>query len=660
MPDANDYDVYVYDRDSGSNERVSVASDGTQGNSSSHNPSISADGRYVAFWSYANNLVSSDTNGVPDVFVHDRDTGATERVSVASDGTQGNSYSYYPSISADGRYVAFWSYASNLVNSDINGVPDVFVHDRATGLTERVSVAIICTQSNSSSVYPSISADGRYVAFWSIANNLVSSDTNGQYDVFVHDRDTGVTERVSVANDGIQGNWNSYYPSISADGRYVAFWSYASNLVSSDTNGRPDVFVHDRDTGETIRVSTAGDETQANSDSFHGTISPDGTLVAFSSYATNLVPTGIDDYHYQAFLKETGLEPSGVNDPPVASASGPYTVDEGDSLTLDGSGSSDPDGDLLGYQWDFDYDGISFDVDASGVAPTFDAAVLDGPAVISVALRVNDGYGGEDIDETTVSVRNVAPEVGDIVAPADPVPVGTAITASATFTDAGTPDTHTASWNWGDGSTAGTVTQGSGSGSVEDGHTYTLPGVYTIGLTVTDDDHASEGNGEDTATYQYVVVYDPNGSFVTGGGTIDSPPGAWTDAPTLTGVASFGFVSKYKKGASEPTGHTEFQFHAAGLDFKSSDYQWLVVAGARAQFKGTGTIQGMDGTFGFFLTAIDGAVNGGGGSDKFRIKIWDEADDSIAVYDNQMGAADDADPATMLRNGSIVIHGKEK
>jgi hypothetical protein len=165
---------------------------------------------------------------------------------------------------------------------------------------------------------------------------------------------------------------------------------------------------------------------------------------------------------------------------------------------------------------------------------------------------------------------------------------------------------------------------------------------------------------EGTSRYQYVVVYDPNGSFVTGGGTIDSPPGAYSYDPALTGVATFGFVAKYQKGANTPSGHTEFQFHAAGLDFKSITYQWLVVAGARAQFKGTGTIKDMAGTYGFFLTAIDGAVNGGGGSDKFRIKIWNEADGDDVVYDNQMSAADDADPTTMLRNGSIVIHSKGK
>jgi|GEM_PF-1585857 len=224
-------------------QRVSVASGGTQGNGDSGCPSISADGRYVAFQSYASNLVPGDTNGTWDVFVHDRLTGQTTRVSVASDGTQGNGDSECPSISADGRYVAFASLASNLVPGDTNGTWDVFVHDRLTGQTTRVSVASGGAQGNSGSWCPSISADGRYVAFQSYASNLVPGDTNGVLDVFVHDRLTGQTTRVSVASDGTQGDSYSFGSSISADGRYVAFSSLASNLVPGDTNDKPDIFV---------------------------------------------------------------------------------------------------------------------------------------------------------------------------------------------------------------------------------------------------------------------------------------------------------------------------------------------------------------------------------------------------------------------------------
>jgi Tol biopolymer transport system component len=287
----------------GNTTRVSVASDGTQANGGSFTPSISANGRYVAFASIAVNLVSGDTNGVQDIFVHDRQTGATTLVSVAIDGSEGNGDSEEVSISADGRYVAFRSWASNLVSGDTNNLPDIFVRDRQTGQTTRVSVASDGTQANNFSFEPSISADGRYVAFMSWANNLVSGDTNGDWDIFVHDRQTGATIRVSVATGGGQAAGRSQRPSISADGRYVAFASSASNLVSGDTNNHPDIFVHDRQTGVTMRVSVASDGTQTYVFSFDPSISADGRYVAFGSEADNLV-SGDTNGRYDIFVRE--------------------------------------------------------------------------------------------------------------------------------------------------------------------------------------------------------------------------------------------------------------------------------------------------------------------------------------------------------------------
>ncbi|HAL29388.1 MAG TPA: hypothetical protein DCP20_01540, partial [Coriobacteriia bacterium] len=188
-------------------------------------------------------------------------TGITERVSVASDGAEANGWSPsgIPSISADGRYVAFGSDATNLVADDTNGEIDIFVHDRVTGITERVSVASDGSQGNGALLRPAISGDGRCVAFLSLATNLVPGDTNGLSDVLVHDRVTGVTERVSVASDGSQGNGRCLWVSISEDGRYVAFASDSTNLVMDDTNGADDIFVHDRVTGITERASVASD-----------------------------------------------------------------------------------------------------------------------------------------------------------------------------------------------------------------------------------------------------------------------------------------------------------------------------------------------------------------------------------------------------------------
>src|SRR5438093_412858 len=291
-------------------ERVSVASDGTtEGNDASLGSALSADGRFVAFDSAATDLVAGDTNGVSDVFVHDRQTGTTERVSITSDGTQGNgksgllSFAFPPALSADGRFVAFVSFATNLVAGDTNGATDVFVHDRQTGTTERVSVASDGTQGNAASAGAALSADGRFVAFHSTATNLVAGDTNGKTDVFVHDRQTGITERVSVASDGTQGNNASSYPALSADGRFVAFDSDATDLVAGDTNGTNDVFVHDGQTGTTERVSVASDGTQGNGPSSGAALSADGGLVAFHGTATNLV-AGDTNGTYDVFVHD--------------------------------------------------------------------------------------------------------------------------------------------------------------------------------------------------------------------------------------------------------------------------------------------------------------------------------------------------------------------
>jgi Tol biopolymer transport system component len=301
----DDWDIFVHDRWSGTTESVSVASDGMPAGGS-FKPSISADGRYVAFWSQATNLVSGDTNDTPDVFVRDRQSGTTERVSVASDGTQADRYSLVPSISGDGRYVAFYSDASNLVGGDPNFTWDVFVHDRWSGTTELVSVALDGTPAGAG-FDPSISADGRYVAFESNASNLVGGDTNGDADIFVRDRQSGTTERVSVDSGGAQGNHESKNSSISADGRYVVFYSDATNLVGGDTNGKADVFVHDRQGSTTERMSVDSGGAQGNNESgfFGAVISADGRCVAFESIATNLV-VGDTNLNSDVFVRDRG------------------------------------------------------------------------------------------------------------------------------------------------------------------------------------------------------------------------------------------------------------------------------------------------------------------------------------------------------------------
>ena len=357
-----------------------------------------------------------------------------------------------------------------------------------------------------------------------------------------------------------------------------------------------------------------------------------------------------------AFVSATATDPAGNtsefcacieaidNQPPVVDAGGPYDVDEGGSVMVSATGS-DPDEDLLTYAWDLDNNG---EFETPGQEVSFPAEALDGPSTRTIRVRATDSGGMTATDEATVTVANVSPQVVEVIGPVDPVQVGTEVSLAGSFTDPCAADTHTALWDWGDETTsAGTIDPSDG--SVTGTHTYALAGVYTVTLTVTDDDEGSAAG-----TFEYVVMFDPSAGFVTGGGWIDSPAGAYAPDPSLTGKANFGFVSRYKKGASVPTGNTQFQFKAGDLKFKSTSYQWLVVAGPQAKFKGEGTINDC-GAYGFMLTGRDGEVSGGGGVDRFRIKIWDSATEAV-VYDNQMNDGDDADATETIEGGSIVIH----
>lgn len=282
-------DVFVRVRDGDLTERVSVSSAGVQANRASHAvggaPGLSADGELVAFYSLATNLVPEDTNGQADVFVRDRGAGTTEVASVSSGGALGNGPSVLPALSGDGRFVAFQSLATNLVDDDTNGVADIFVRDRQEGATERVCGM----QPNRGSSSPAISGDGRFVAFASAATNLVAGDINDKIDVFVCDRNTGTLEIVSVNDAGVPGDGDSILPAISGDGRIVAFKSLADNLVEGDLNGVVDVFARNREASTTEMISASFRGANANDFSFPPSVSDDGRFVAFGSFANNLV-----------------------------------------------------------------------------------------------------------------------------------------------------------------------------------------------------------------------------------------------------------------------------------------------------------------------------------------------------------------------------------
>lgn len=344
---------------------------------------------------------------------------------------------------------------------------------------------------------------------------------------------------------------------------------------------------------------------------------------------------GIDD-------NLNGSIDEGCNLPPEADAGGPYSGYEGALVAFDAGGSSDPDLDELTYDWDFGDGAIG-----SGVAP--DHAYLDNGSYV-VCLTVTDPSGESDEDCTTAEIANVAPTVGELSISINPVPVDTVFQVSGSFSDPGVLDVHVAVCEFGDPSHDehdATVVQGSGSGTFEAtssnaGHVhYAAAGVYTISCRVTDDD------GDWGLSESLVVAYDPDAGFVTGGGWIYSAAGAYMADDSLEGKANFGFVSKYQKGKTVPSGNTEFRFQAAGLNFHSDAYEWLVVnqGGTNAQFKGSGTING-EGAYRFMLWAGDGSA------DTFRIRIWEEDEFGYEtdIYDNGFDQE--------LGGGSIVIHTK--
>ncbi|MCC7560645.1 MAG: hypothetical protein KO318_09510 [Methanobacterium sp.] len=279
--DTNFYsDIFVRDRLLNITERISVSSTGEKGNDNSYEPFISSDGRYVTFTSYATNLVKDDVSGFADIFVRDRLQNITERLSVSSTGVEGNNDSYGSSVSSDGRYIAFYSWASNLVEQDTNGCSDVFVFDRISNTIKIINIPPNGGEANSDSYQPIISADGNFIAFTSNADNLVVNDNNGESDVFVYDQNLNNIKMVSIS-EGLDSNGSSYEPSISSGGRYIAFSSWANNLVEHDFNGFSDVFVYDQISGIIERVSILGVGEELDEDSYNPSISGDGRFVAF-------------------------------------------------------------------------------------------------------------------------------------------------------------------------------------------------------------------------------------------------------------------------------------------------------------------------------------------------------------------------------------------
>ncbi|MCK5054224.1 MAG: PD40 domain-containing protein, partial [Anaerolineales bacterium] len=284
-------DIFLHDWLAGTTERVSLNVHGEEADGASAWPEISTDGLSVVFTSTATNLIDGDTNGVEDVFVVDLQSGAVERVSNPVVGGQANVASSQPAISGDGRFVAFVSPATNLVPGATTGLEEIYLYDRADGSLQWVSTPLSGSVNDGLSGEPAISADGNWIAFSSNSAQLVAGDTLGMRDIFLWNRASRAIERVSVTQAGYQADSLSYVPALSADGRFIAFRSHASNLVAGDTNNMGDIFLRDRLNGTMQRVNLSSSGEQAlGGPSDEPAISADGRFIVFRSMATNLVP----------------------------------------------------------------------------------------------------------------------------------------------------------------------------------------------------------------------------------------------------------------------------------------------------------------------------------------------------------------------------------
>lgn len=487
---------------------VSVSSLGEPGlTQGSFRPSISGDGRYVAFDSGAWNLVGGDTNARGDVFVRDHLAGVTTRVGVSTAGAQANDVSFDPAISADGWHVAFTSNASNLVSGDTNARGDVFVHDRQSGTTERVSVASSGAQAGGASSAPAISADGRYVAFESVAANLVPGDTNGAVDVFIHDRATGTTERVSVDASGAEGGRDSpdavphsTAPSVSADGRLVVFESWA-RLVEDDDNGRADVYLRDRVNGTTTRLSQADGGTLP-------VISGDGAGVAYVVDASERVVVFHDlrDGTTEIVGPDGAPQHPNPGDGLAISRDGRFVAFAARGDVLPGDDGVEAAHVYLRDRQTGELERIS--VGESGEVMTSGQMKFVAPAISDDGRFVAFGQGSADPRYRDTSLtpddannqydvfirdrqepepsRPVAVPSGPYIAWASGDAVPTSVTLDASGSVALNDLPLRARWDFGDGSPPVEIDD------LTVGHSYAQPGIYTVTLTVLDDLAESE------------------------------------------------------------------------------------------------------------------------------------------------------------------------
>lgn len=416
----------------------------------------------------------------------------------------------------------------------------------------------------------------------------------------------------------------------------------ATELATNDSTGPAN------ESGQTLTVTTVS----ATADT-HGTVSLVAGQVTYQPAANfngpasftyqvcdNGVTRGLSDSLCAS--STVSISVRSVNDAPSASIVAPSTSPEGTSVTASVNVTDVDAGDTFTYSWTATKNGSPF---AGGTGSSISFTPDDNGSYL-VSVTVTDNGGATGGDSETVSVTNVAPVISSVTGPVGAIQLGSIASISLNYSDLGTADTHTAMFAWDDGTTSlGVCVAGTCTAS----RTYAAAGVYGVSITVSDDDGASA-----STSFNFVVVFNPNDSKVTGGGWINSPAGAVVSNPALIGKATFTVNSKYQKGENTPQGSTKLK--TDGMDFNSTSYDWLVVARSNAQYKGTGTVNGTTG-YGFLLTVTDGEATGGDGTDKFRIRIW-ELISGATVYDNAMGGSDDMDLASpqQIGSGSIVIH----
>jgi len=423
----------------------------------------------------------------------------------------------------------------------------------------------------------------------------------------------------------------------------------ASDLAANDSTGPAN------ESGQTLTVtsvsSTASTHGNVILSSGNVTYTPDPNFNGAASFTYQVCDNGTTAGLADSLCSTAtvNMTVNAVNDPPSAAIVAPSTGAEGTLISVSGL-ATDVDDTSFTYAWSVTKNGSPYTT-GSGTPFTF---TPDDNGMYGVSLIITDAHSGTGSASASIAVSNVNPVISSVTGPAASIALGTSATIVVSYSDAGSADTQTATLTW-DDITSSTVSCAAGTCSAT--HAFTATGVYHVGVTVTDDD-----GGSATSDFSYVVVYDPSAGFVTGSGWITSPAGALASDPSATGKATFGLVSKYQKGQSKPSGSTQFDFTAGSFSFTSTAYDWLVIAGAKAQYKGTGTVANSTATYGFLVTATDGDMKNGNaaGPDKFRIKIWDIATSNV-VYDNVLGGSDDIDAANpqVLGGGNISINGNK-